>query len=111
MQFKITLEANINSNLSAKELNSKLVLALYDTDIWYSKLDWVDDNLEVIDYTLINIEELCEDCNETMISRMFDIDASLVVSLKYNPSTQLVISFIASYSFLISFQYSAGSPL
>ena len=50
MFYNININAQVKSNLSKKELESKLVVALYDTENQYSKIDGVDDDLEVIDY-------------------------------------------------------------
>jgi len=50
MLYNIDINAQIESKLSEKELRSRLVIALYDVESQYSKLDGVDDDLEVIDY-------------------------------------------------------------
>ena len=50
MLYNIDINAQVESKLSEKELRSQLVIALYDVDSQYSKLDGVDEDLEVIDY-------------------------------------------------------------
>ena len=50
MLYDINIRVKAESKLSEKELRSQLVIALYDVDNQYSKLDGVDDDLEVIDY-------------------------------------------------------------
>ena len=58
MEYSINLNITIKSCLTAKELNNKLVVALYDIENNYSKLDWVDNDLEVIEYNNIDIIRL-----------------------------------------------------
>lgn len=58
MLYNINIKAEISSNLSKEELEKQLVVALYDTETQFSKLDGVDDDLEVIDYELTEAEEL-----------------------------------------------------
>jgi len=50
MQYKIKIEADLESSLSRKELENKLVIALHDTDTGFSKFDGIDHNLKVIEY-------------------------------------------------------------
>ena len=50
MLYNINIKAQVESKLLEKELKSQLVIALYDVENQYSKLDGVDDDLEVVDY-------------------------------------------------------------
>jgi len=50
MFYDINIRASVESKLSKEELESKLVVALYDIENQYSKFDGVDDDLEVVDY-------------------------------------------------------------
>lgn len=58
MLYDINIKAEISSNLSKEDLGKQLVVALYDAETQFSKLDGVDENLEVIDYKLTEAEEL-----------------------------------------------------
>ena len=50
MQYKINIEAKIDSTLPRQKLENQLVIALHNTDTGYSKLDGVDTELEVVEY-------------------------------------------------------------
>lgn len=82
MEYKITLEATVESNLSEEELNKTLVLALYDVETGYSKIDWIDDNLRVEDYQKITIKTICPFCADVLENRMIDIDGTNLVEMK-----------------------------
>lgn len=58
MLYNVTIKAKIESNLTQEVLESQLVVALHNVDNQYSKLDGVDENLEVIDYELTESEAL-----------------------------------------------------
>ncbi len=51
-----------------------MVLALFNTENNFSKLDWVDEDLEVIEYNNIDIIKLCPDCWIELENRIFDTD-------------------------------------
>ncbi len=74
MIYKVKIEVKIESNLSRKELESQLVVALYNTENKYSKFDGVDENLEVNDYILTRAEELCPNCEIELSEKVFGID-------------------------------------
>lgn len=57
-KYKIIIEADVDSCLTARQLDEKLVLALHDIDTGFSKFDGVDKDLEVIDYININIKKI-----------------------------------------------------
>lgn len=82
MEYKITLEALIESNLSEEELDKKIVLALYDIETWYSKFDWTDDNLRVVDYQEIILKNLCPFCKSNLEDRMVDIDGTNLIEMR-----------------------------
>lgn len=73
-EYLVTIKATIDSNISAEELWRRLVIALYDTEKWYSKLDNVDQELEVIDYIETKAQELCPRCSIPLENRIIDID-------------------------------------
>ena len=79
MLYNININARVESKLSEKELRSKLVIALYDVDSQYSKLDRADDDLEVVDYERTDAKEICPRCEVELVSRMFDIDGTNLV--------------------------------
>lgn len=74
MFYDINIKARANSKLSQKELEGHLVIALYNIDSQYSKLDGVDDDLEVIDYEITEAIPICENCGGELEYKMFDID-------------------------------------
>jgi len=76
MFYNINIKAQIKSNLSEEKLKSQLVIALYDVENQYSKLDGVDDDLEVIDYERTDAIPLCQNCNEELDYKTFDIDGT-----------------------------------
>ena len=82
MEYKIILEATLESNLSEEELNKTLVLALHDTESWFSKFDWVDDNLRVVDYQKITIKCICPFCADSLENRLVDIDGTNLIEMK-----------------------------
>ncbi|MCK4553889.1 hypothetical protein KAU19_02920 [Candidatus Parcubacteria bacterium] len=67
MLYDININAQVESKLSAKELRSQLVIALYDVESQYSKLDGVDDDLEVVDYEITDAIPICPNCDEELI--------------------------------------------
>ena len=79
MLYNIDINAQVESKLSEKELRSRLVIALYDVENQYSKLDGVDDDLEVIDYERTDAKEICPHCEIELVSRMFDVDGTNLV--------------------------------
>ncbi len=79
MFYNINIKVQIKSKLSEKELRNQLVVALYNTDTQYSKLDGVDDDLEVIDYERTDAKEICPHCEIELVSRMFDVDGTNLV--------------------------------
>jgi hypothetical protein len=58
--YEIELTAKIKSNLSIKKLENKLVIALHDIETGYSKLDGIDNELEVIEYNSITATRIYE---------------------------------------------------
>ncbi len=64
--YNITINATARSSLTADELEKKLVIALFDTDTQMSKLDGVDEELEVGDYTKTEAVEICPECKENL---------------------------------------------
>lgn len=62
MFYGVNMKVKIESNLSRKDLENQLVVALHDTDSQYSKFDGVDSNLEVVEYELTEAEEICSHC-------------------------------------------------
>ena len=76
MLYNININAQVESKLSEKELRNKLVIALHDVENQYSKLDGVDDDLEVIDYEKTDAKEVCPHCEIELVSRRFDIDGT-----------------------------------
>ncbi|PIR13415.1 hypothetical protein COV49_02300 [Candidatus Falkowbacteria bacterium CG11_big_fil_rev_8_21_14_0_20_39_10] len=74
MFYEINIKARADSKLSQKELENQLVIALHNVDSQYSKLDGVDDDLEVTDYEITEATPVCENCNGELEYRMFDID-------------------------------------
>ncbi|MBU4375596.1 hypothetical protein KKH38_03785 [Patescibacteria group bacterium] len=76
MFYNININAQVESKLSKKELESQLVIALYNTDTQYSKLDGVDDDLEVADYERTDAIPMCQNCNEELDYKTFDIDGT-----------------------------------
>ena len=79
MLYNINIKVQAESKLSEKELRSQLVIALYDVENQYSKLDRVDDDLEVIDYERTDAKEICPHCEIELVSRMFDVDGTNLV--------------------------------
>ncbi|MBC7498492.1 hypothetical protein H7170_02500 [Candidatus Gracilibacteria bacterium] len=73
-EYFVTIKATVNSNLSAQELGKRLVIALYDTEKGYSKLDNVDEELSVIDYIETVAQEICPRCSIPLENRMIDVD-------------------------------------
>jgi hypothetical protein len=61
MSYNVLIKAKIESNLIKEELEKKLVVALYDTGTQFSKLDGVDENLEVMDYKETSAKEILLD--------------------------------------------------
>ncbi len=49
-RYKVYINAEVESRLSAKKLSSMLVIALHDIETGFSKLDGIDDDLEVMEY-------------------------------------------------------------
>jgi len=49
--YEVSVDARITSNLSQEELEKVLVIALHNVNTGYTKLDNVDNNLQVIEYT------------------------------------------------------------
>ena len=74
MFYDININARVESKLSKKELENQLVVALYDVENQYSKLDGVDDDLEVVDYETTDAIPMCPNCNKELEYKMFDID-------------------------------------
>ena len=74
MLYNIDINAQVESKLSEKELRSRLVIALHDVENQYSKFDGVDDDLEVVDYKRTDATPMCQNCNEELEYKMFDID-------------------------------------
>lgn len=73
-EYLVTIKATVDCNLSSDELWKRLVIALYDTENWYSKLDSIDEEMEVIDYIETIVQEICPRCNIPLEHRMIDID-------------------------------------
>lgn len=73
-EYLVTIKATVNSNLSSQELWKRLVIALYDAEKWYSKLDSVDEDLSVIDYIETVVQEVCPRCSISLEDRMIDVD-------------------------------------
>ena len=57
-EYLINIKAIANSDLSKDELESKLVIALYDIDNNVMVLDGQNDNIEIIDYYFTDAEIL-----------------------------------------------------
>lgn len=57
-QYRIKMSVVVDSSLSAKELNTRLIVALYDMDSGYAKLSDVDDDLKVVDYEDIKVNKI-----------------------------------------------------
>jgi len=76
MFYNINIKARVESKLSKKELENQLVIALHDIENQYSKLDGVDNALEVIDYEKTDAIPMCQDCNEELEYKIFDIDGT-----------------------------------
>lgn len=76
MFYDINIKARVESKLSEKKLKNQLVVALYDVENQYSKLDGVDDDLEVVDYEITDANPMCKNCNEELEYKMFDIDGT-----------------------------------
>ena len=66
MFYDINIRVQAESKLSKKELESQLVIALYNTDTQYSKFDGVDDDLEVVDYKITEAVPICQNCREEL---------------------------------------------
>ncbi len=79
MIYNIDIKAKIESNLSKKDLENQLVIALHNVDSGYSKFDGVDDSLEVLDYDFTEATKLCPHCDTELESRMVDIDGTNLV--------------------------------
>lgn len=79
MIYNVNIKATIESNLPQDVLESQLVIALYNVENEYSKLDGVDENLEVIDYDLTETSEICPQCEIELSSRMIDTDGTNLV--------------------------------
>ena len=62
MFYDINIKVQAESKLSKKELESQLVIALYNAENQYSKFDGVDDDLEVTDYEITEAIPICENC-------------------------------------------------
>jgi len=58
MIYNINMVVRIDSDLSQKELEEQLVIALHNTESSYSKLDGVDSNLEVLDYISTEVNKV-----------------------------------------------------
>lgn len=76
MFYNININAQVESKLSEKELRNQLVIALYDVENQYSKLDGIDNDLEVLDYKKTEATAVCKNCGEELEYRMFDIDGT-----------------------------------
>ena len=76
MFYDINIKARVESKLSEKKLRNQLVVALYDVENQYSKLDGVDDDLGVVDYEITDATPMCKNCNEELEYKMFDIDGT-----------------------------------
>ena len=73
-QYTVRIECTIDSILSQKDLEARLVVALHDVEQGYTKLDGVDDDLKVTDYQLTEAAETCPRCDGILVPRVFDID-------------------------------------
>lgn len=79
MLYNVNIKAKIESDLSQDVLEGQLVIALHNVDNQYSKLDGVDENLEVVDYDLTEVKEICPNCEIELVSKMIDVDGTNLV--------------------------------
>ena len=76
MFYDININARVESKLSKKDLENQLVIALHNVENQYSKFDGVDDDVEVVDYEKTDAIPMCQNCNEELAYKIFDIDGT-----------------------------------
>lgn len=79
MIYSVNIKAKIESDLPQGVLENQLVIALHNIDDQRTKLDGVDDNLEVLDYDLTEANKVCPHCEIELVSKMIDIDGTNLV--------------------------------